>query len=572
MYAVMKYVVVTLILLGQSSSGFRVDIQNAGQLYNKQQQVEQGTKVVRNGLTESNSNHTANKEEPSVEVPTVTYYYPPAADGRAMFIPSAVTRVPAMMPSRTVSFVAHSASSPPVNQGTPAQAAPASNKPRATTHVSRLAPPSATKTTLTAGPSAAAAVRVDPGPLRWVIPKKADVGKTVEISGKEYVLQELKGQGSFGSVFRAKGEEGDVAIKFADADKTKIDEYKQAKMEIKLLQLVSQQVAEADDADLSSRRLKNHLSTYIADDEETNLPGQPRSKAIIRLVMYYTAGKDIDGTTPEIKGNSSLDRATGLTLSLLTQMTALFNVVRKVCVHRDVNPRNILVDVKSQNFVLIDFGLGVHNEAWSGNGWQRQHVAGDPRYWTLGAWEIAVWGIDALKRDRWANGSSVADNYVNRADHFGLGLVALEMFLELAEPELRALPELPELKEALDRYFRFVRSIHAKLVQGAEDARSAIQYMQRQADPPRVPAGGAPVRYTYTPITNFQVLKRTMEDLNGKLFRAIDDTFHGSILRGIAMLMGIESKDPGQSWREVSKWMESVAEKWMGERPLTRAA
>mmetsp|Transcript_69625 Transcript_69625/g.123242 ORF Transcript_69625/g.123242 Transcript_69625/m.123242 type:complete len:1255 (-) Transcript_69625:124-3888(-) len=125
---------------------------------------------------------------------------------------------------------------------------------------------------------------------------------------------------------------------------------------------------------------------------------------------------------------------------LLVQLGPALNDLSKIAYHRDVNPRNILVDGASRgskgptSFGLVDFGMAVDAHRWHGTAqeegtWRYLEVGGDCRYWPLSSWVMFMRGPQEL-----APGSALRTEYLTALDRHALGITALQVFMELVPP------------------------------------------------------------------------------------------------------------------------------------------
>eukprot|EP00931_Biecheleriopsis_adriatica_P027617 TRINITY_DN16589_c1_g1_i1.p1 TRINITY_DN16589_c1_g1~~TRINITY_DN16589_c1_g1_i1.p1 ORF type:complete len:975 (+),score=240.21 TRINITY_DN16589_c1_g1_i1:1011-3935(+) len=168
---------------------------------------------------------------------------------------------------------------------------------------------------------------------------------------------------------------------------------------------------------------------------------------------------------------------------LLAQLGPALQDLSKLAYHRDVNPRNILVDglgVGSKGptrFGLVDFGMAVDVRRWHGTsstnqedgGWKVLEVGGDCRYWPLSSWLMFMRGPQDLPA-----GSPLRLEYQTALDRHALGITALQVLVELspalAESELapqvgRLMARLRYLQDVWNMYWEDVSVFWMSLIE-----------------------------------------------------------------------------------------------------------
>jgi len=115
--------------------------------------------------------------------------------------------------------------------------------------------------------------------------------------------------------------------------------------------------------------------------------------------------------------------------TLLQQMLPAMERVSALVFHRDLHAQNIVLDATEfgrPRFVMIDFGLAVHAEAWRRGGWRKRGVAGDSRYWPVSQW--AMFEHD----EHWlSNDEDLRHEYEEHLDLHSLGLTSMQVLAEL---------------------------------------------------------------------------------------------------------------------------------------------
>jgi len=171
---------------------------------------------------------------------------------------------------------------------------------------------------------------------------------------------------------------------------------------------------------------------------------------------------------------------------LVAQLAPAFARISTLAYHRDVNPRNILVEDHCGivRYGLIDFGLAVDATKWRvgetqvGDGealvgtWQVFGVGGDCRYWPVSAWLMLERGPKVLSVK-----PQLCLEYKTHLDLHALGITALQVFADLAtdsriaqmqeangsEHQCLLLSSLAALCEAWRGYWEEVSSLWQRL-------------------------------------------------------------------------------------------------------------
>jgi len=122
-----------------------------------------------------------------------------------------------------------------------------------------------------------------------------------------------------------------------------------------------------------------------------------------------------------------------LAQELVAQLAPTLERLSVHAYHRDVNPRNILIDTCSSpapSYSLVDFGMAVDSPSWNdeGNGsWAWLEVGGDCRYWPISAWVMFLHGPQELHP-----GSFLVSEYKDMLDLHALGITALQVLMEMS--------------------------------------------------------------------------------------------------------------------------------------------
>lgn len=294
---------------------------------------------------------------------------------------------------------------------------------------------------------------------------------------KLFCLGPVLGRGAFGVVRLANYTGGAAAVKEVHAKDPA--SYKMAGFEAEVLERLTRALPEA---------ARVHTSAYLSHVREPDNTGGGTVKLAMAFVdatavdqwLYGISDEDhkkvdisqlVDGRLPRGQ-QASMDAhsAANMVTELLIQCGTVLRYLAPIAFHRDVSSHNSLVRFPhgpqgKPVFCLIDFGLAVKSREWSRD-WQTANLAGDPRYWTPGAWMAFTYGFTYLSGH--ANQGYIAQ-YLHRMDHFGLGILGLEMLFALWDPSeayTKSLPGMLQARAAWANYWvnvlRLFQMFHAQ--------------------------------------------------------------------------------------------------------------
>lgn len=252
------------------------------------------------------------------------------------------------------------------------------------------------------------------------------VGACVIISGRRYRLTGPLGEGSFGTVWAARGEDGTPAAIKELTCSTESD-LRRAREEAKLLQRIG-----------SGPAVAGRVPTALASEVS---PGSSPGRWRVRVAMTQLPGMPLEEFLEGIScgsrhpggqrsGAEGLGAACRLAGELLAQLTPAIADLSEEVYHRDVTPRNILIDYTGTRprYGLVDFGLATDARRWR-SGEDGEDLGGDGRYWPAAAWFAFGHGTAAL-----ATYPALSHEYRYCLDMHALGLTALRCLME-AVPE-----------------------------------------------------------------------------------------------------------------------------------------
>mmetsp|Transcript_36516 Transcript_36516/g.91927 ORF Transcript_36516/g.91927 Transcript_36516/m.91927 type:complete len:667 (+) Transcript_36516:43-2043(+) len=276
-------------------------------------------------------------------------------------------------------------------------------------------------------------------------------GVMLDFSGHRFQVTEALGEGSFGIVWAAKDSAGTkVAVKEIPCKSEQ--ELARVVAEGQLLKLVERELRAAD----VSGTVVSHVPLLVASDVETTAPNRWR----VRLVMSQVPGGALEqflearrhaekmrSLQPIKERRHQFAEACRYAGELLVQLAPTLEAFSNRVYHRDVTPRNILIEETGAcpNFSLVDFGLAVNAAKWRAQEEGSGDLGGDGRYWPASAWFVFGFGTHALQRH-----PAMFHEYRTCLDVHSLGLTALRCLVEML-PHLEAGVDLPDGDVALHK-------------------------------------------------------------------------------------------------------------------------
>lgn len=329
-------------------------------------------------------------------------------------------------------------------------------------------------------------------------------GACVRVADGTFEVTEAIGEGTFGVVWGAKCSSTGSSIAIKEVKCASEEQAMDAMREAHILVSIRSAVRGAE---CNEGRECGRLPLLVSWCSDRAGPAEWR----VRMAMTQIAGESLNRFLRrrrlELDCQNEIECATTgqpLTLphvqfahacrvarELVSQLAAAFCRISALAYHRDVNPRNILVEDRAGDaapcFGLIDFGLAVDAGSWrlgkaqSPSGeivvgtWQVLGVSGDCRYWPVSAWLMLEQGPRALVAR-----PTLCSEYKTHLDLHALGATALQVLAELAPaPSSPLLPTgiddcqkarvseavemLRELTAAWDRYWEFASRVWRRL-------------------------------------------------------------------------------------------------------------
>jgi len=271
-------------------------------------------------------------------------------------------------------------------------------------------------------------------------PQHGAAGDCFRVNGRTLKCVRELGRGSFGVVWEVQEHEGGplLALKISTPANQQLLEACLLEAEV-LRQLEAALPSEVADA----QRVPRYVTHARAS--------QGGGSGTVQVAMSKLAGRPLDQwiygidescfkTRPvaelcegPLPGGNFASRdfagACGFAGKLLSQLVPVFDALGSIAFHRDVSGHNFLIrDADgSEQLSILDFGLAVDARSWHRE-WQTSNIAGDPRYFTPAAWMMIAYGCGHV---RLHPDQGFQRQYVQRLDHFGLGVAALEALFAL---------------------------------------------------------------------------------------------------------------------------------------------
>lgn len=384
-------------------------------------------------------------------------------------------------------------------------------------------------------------------------------GGVVQIAGSTFRIKSALGQGSFGAVWRAASVFGDVAIKEISCfSKAALAD---AEFEGHLLRALS--VADGCDPEalkripaLVSQEAQQVGPTWRVLIAMTKISGIPLSELLdTRLPLTPNTSQEC---------YEMFQEACGLAGELLTQLVPTFEHVANLAYHRDVTPRNILIDSRDTPlFGLIDFGLAVDSAHWHLGGvspqagWRTIAVAGDGRYWPVSSWFAFGHGKGELARH-----PGLCHEYKTCLDIHSLGLTALQVVAEMSptRPEDSAVYAETQADSVLSRFWRLRSAWEAYWKDATHFWLSIYQTFQTGGDFDELKAEYVKAKVHETICADLSALHEALCDAR----EACETAGLGCAVVMEALLLMIstgENSVSGSSWRSLRMLLSSGGER-----------
>lgn len=399
-------------------------------------------------------------------------------------------------------------------------------------------------------------------------------GVVVNVSDHTLRISAALGEGSFGTVWGAKyegvacGGSGEVALKEIPCYSKQA--LADAVFEGEILRALGSKTSECKNMPslIDMEVLPQGEENWYVRIAMTRVPGEPLSR-------FIEEHRPCLGSSRKEK-HSALSLAAALARELVLQLAPTFDRIATKAYHRDVTPRNILIDRSCAipRFGLIDFGLAVDSLLWRTGinsvpsllpsegtpAWQYLGVAGDGRYWPVSSWYMFEMGADKLSRH-----PGLELEYKMHLDFHSLGISALQVLLMLApmeHEEIRLEDKEDEDDELLSRLWQLQRTWE----QYWEDA---TKFWQCIYDTFRSGGDFKSLKAAYVRADVHESVRRDLTALRASLAlvresaeQLADSSFRGLIVLMDALLtmIGTGERTSPNTWGNIREILEGVHE------------
>lgn len=291
------------------------------------------------------------------------------------------------------------------------------------------------------------------------------------LSGQQFRITKPLGQGSFGIVWAAEDENG-ISVAIKEIPCRSESELTRISAEGRLLQMVEDELVSA-----GLTNAAQHVPVLVASEVEQ----ASTTKWRVRLAMSLLKGKPLENflesQQQRLKAQVHVHEqpchqfaeACRCAGHLLVQLAPILEAFSNKVYHRDITPRNILIQETNDGgdpiFGLVDFGLAVEASKWRAGEPGAGDLGGDGRYWPASAWYCFCYGTRALEREAW-----LRSEYRQCLDVHSLGITALRCLVEMLPLHLSegvthntkysaALQSLQKLRSVWKRYWLDARRL-----------------------------------------------------------------------------------------------------------------
>lgn len=310
-------------------------------------------------------------------------------------------------------------------------------------------------------PAAAAPVVAPPAPAQP--PEPLAPGVRVQVKNHKFRITVPLGEGSFGTVWGAECEAGawgvgnEVALKEIHCHSQSA--LADAVFEGEILRALgpkmrgpSPSVGSGQAPSTSRPELDEQVAMRIPSLIDMEVIPLSQESSQVRIAMSRVPGEPVSSYLERHRLGHIRERAERhrrfaeaafAARELILQLAPVFERIVTRTYHRDVTPRNILVEMLPGNrpsFGLIDFGLAVDSTQWriglatvksmlpsdGTPAWQHFGVAGDGRYWPVASWYMFEMGAEKVSRC-----AGLELEYKMHLDLHSLGLSAVQVLVEL---------------------------------------------------------------------------------------------------------------------------------------------
>lgn len=273
------------------------------------------------------------------------------------------------------------------------------------------------------------------------------VGSQIQVDGSNLIINAAIGEGSFGTVWGAKlllRDESYTEVALKEVTCGSMQALAEASFEGSVLGALSSASSSEAPQEAAKR-----IPSLIGMQADALGPDLWRVRVAMSKLPGEPLCRFVERTRPPTWNDCGRERrahlvcATTLAKSMLLQLAPTLEFVASRAYHRDVTPRNILIEQgedNKPNFGLIDFGLSVDAAQWRLGvstvptlqrstgvpSWRQAGVAGDGRYWPVSSWYMFGYGPTELEKR-----PGLCLEYKTHLDLHSLGISALQVFVEM---------------------------------------------------------------------------------------------------------------------------------------------
>jgi hypothetical protein len=272
---------------------------------------------------------------------------------------------------------------------------------------------------------------------------------------------------------------------------------------------------------------------------------------------------------------------------LVLQLAPAFERIVTRTYHRDVTPRNILLDTAPgarPSFGLIDFGLAVDSTQWriglasvksmfpsdGTPAWMHFGVAGDGRYWPVASWYMFEMGAEKVSRC-----AGLELEYKMHLDVHSLGLSAVQVLVELSpQPHSADDESRQDNDEYDDELLTRLWCLRTAWQQYWEEA---TRFWQCIYDTFRSGGDFKALKAAYVRADVHETMRRSLLSLRGAITQVRDASARAGPMAGVRdvpalmdallLMVGIGEKDSTINWGTIRELLEVSEEE---RRPSTR--
>lgn len=294
------------------------------------------------------------------------------------------------------------------------------------------------------------------------MPTSLGPGSEVHIGGCSFKVSTLLGEGSFGAVWGARSAESRVEVAVKEIVCRSDTELLRAHMERQLLQFVGQELPQEhrrrggrgggsggsrarDQLERPAVAAAYRFPALVVSEVQvlgsdlwqvrlamSRLQGKPLESLLEtamaeQLQIPQAVNGELQLPSAECSASGNLVEVSRCVKDMLMQLSPALEHLSSKAYHRDITPRNVLVDVQGRQhqYGLVDFGLAVDSSRWREE-MLTHDIGGDGHYWPTSSWFVLAHGAHHLE-----SFPALQHEYATCLDLHALGITALRALMEL---------------------------------------------------------------------------------------------------------------------------------------------